>query len=161
MILFLGGLCLPHGPLLKWILAIGVECLCGGKARLFSLFPLLAVDGLDIRVALDGIIVVNDHFMLLPVSLTRSEHDGACILKHWNQVRDHNGLGEQILCGAKKIRTLPLPGVLLIVIISAMGSPYRKMPVLKSFGNEIGMRCIENPRVVLVLDVAPSPCVSF
>ena len=116
---------------LKGILAIEIDALVAGKARLGSVAPVVAHSHLVIAVE-RGVVVVDDYLMALPVALARSEHDGACILEHRNEIGHDDGLGEEVLGRTKEKRALPLPETFLLVIVTSVAGPDRDVAVLQA-----------------------------
>ena len=105
----------------KRVLAIGIGSCMVGKARLCRCAPLIAFGGFYV-VAL-GTIVVDNDFLLLPVTLTRRKDNGASLLQHRDEVGHHNGLCVQVLCRSEEFGTLPAPIALCHVVEPAVTGP--------------------------------------
>ena len=123
-ILLFSGFSLSDGTVSKRVFPIIVECLYSSKSRFLSCFPFFPIYRFFVVISFDRIIIINYDFLFLPISFTRSENNGTGILKHRNQIRDNDGLREQILGSTKEIWSLPFPAFLIIIIISAMRCPY-------------------------------------
>ena len=99
--------------------AVGAERVEACKSRLVGFLPTLPALPLGIdrgRAA----VVVDHHFVRLPVALPWGKHVGPCTLEHGDEIRCHDGLGEQVFVGAKQVGALPQPFVLLLVIIASV-----------------------------------------
>ena len=92
-----------------------------GKAWLRSVCPLITIRYLYI-IAL-GSVVVNNHFLLLPVALTGCEDYGASLLQHGDEVGNNDGLRILVFRGAKKFGALPAPVPSGLVIEASMAGP--------------------------------------
>ena len=102
-----------------------------------------------------GFVVIDNHLMPLPVALTWCKHDGTCTFQHRNQIRYDDGLGKQILTRSEEWGTLPFPDAIGDMEIGAMTRPYTEMTVLKTIGDGVRQGGILNPRLSLVVDIAP------
>ena len=83
-------------------------------------------------------VVVHNDLVFLPVTFTGCEHHGSCLFEHGDQIRDDDGLCEQVLAGGEERRSLPFPHAVLDMEITSVTGPYREMAVLESTGNLIG-----------------------
>ena len=160
MVFLLGGFCLPYSSVGKGILIVFIKSSSGCETYGITVFPFFTIDGLNIIRAFEGIIVVDDHFMLLPVTLTWSEDNGSGILQHGYEVGHHDGLREEVLGSAEEVGALPFPSSLVSVIISSVRRPYREVSVLQSTRYKVGARHVEDPWVSLVVDIFPCSCVA-
>ena len=93
--------------------------------------------------------------MALPVALTWCKYDGTRTFQHRNQIGYDDGLGKQILTRSEEWGTLPFPDAIGDMEIGAMARPYTEMTVLKSVGDGVRQGGILNPRLSLVVDIAP------
>ena len=101
------------------------------------------------------LVVVNDHFVSLPIALTGSKHNGSCILKHGHEVRHDDCLCKQILGCAKQVGTLPTPSLLARIKIRAMTGPKGNMPVVETVCDLVWLRQVCDPRLAVIAYVAP------
>ena len=111
------------------VLPVVIGSLMQGKAFHVSIFPFVLGICLHVVGRL-RVVVIHNQLMLLPVAFTGSEHVGACFLQHRNEIRNHDGLREQVLGGTEQGRALPFPGVLGDIIIITMTGPEGNMSVL-------------------------------
>ena len=121
----------PGGASLEGILAVVINTAVEGKTRLRSIDPVVLNSMFEIVIG-SGVVVVDDDLMSLPVAFARCEDDGARILEHRDEVGHDDGLCEQVLGGAEKIRSLPLPESFLLVVVASVACPDAQMPVVQA-----------------------------
>ena len=100
-------------------------------------------------------VVVHDHLVALPVAFAGGEYAGACILEHRDEERQDERLRENVLRGAIQPGALPLPRALAGVEVAPVAGPYREVAPLQSLRYLVGIGHRSNPRITLVLNVAP------
>ena len=125
-----------HKGILFFLIAAFVE----GKTRDIGGMPVEDTFTLFIARTVGGLfgVVVDNGLMILPVTFTGGEHDGACFLQHRDEVGGDDGLCEQILTGAEEGRTLPAPHMIFQIIIAPVAGPDREVTVLQTTRNLIG-----------------------
>ena len=100
------GTNLTHGALKERVLAVTIHSIAHGKTFFLGSLPLLTAVVFYISTT---VVVVYQHFVLLPVALAWSINHSSGTLKHRNEIRHNDGLSEKIFGSAKQIWALPTP----------------------------------------------------
>ena len=152
----LDRLYLAHGTGQERILSVEIETVVESEACGVGFLPIVCAMRFLINTSVTfGCVVIDNHLTALPVALTGCEHNGTGTFQHRNQIRNDNGLGEQILTCSEEWGTLPFPSAVGDMEIDAVTRPYTKVAVLKTVGNGIGQGGILYPGLSLITDVAP------
>ena len=116
MTLAFRGFNLPVSALGKGVLPVGIYIMCHAESGVAA-FPFVLLVFLGVVTVYVLHVIVNNHLVLLPVSFPGAIDYGSGILEHGNQVGDDDALGEEVLGGAVKVRTLEYPFSALYIII--------------------------------------------
>ena len=121
LVFVLGCLCHTRRTCREGILSVLIVSLVSGKSALLGRRPPMGTVGLVVGGC--QLVIVYNHLIPLPVALTRREHHGSCILEHWHEKGNHDGLGEQVFTSGVEGRALPSPSAFVEVEVAAMRGP--------------------------------------
>ena len=111
------------------------QCFTGiGKCRFGGCLPAEVFGGIFfVSSHFSGrIVIVGDGFVWLCIALSWRADNGSGIFEHGIEKRINKRLGEQVLCGAKQVGTLPLPAVSVVFVEASMAGPHHEMPSVKA-----------------------------
>ena len=149
---FLHSLHLTCCTAYKWIFSVTISTGMKSESLAFCVKPLILTIILNISTL---VVVVHYHLVLLPVALAWRINNGTCVLKHRYKIWHNYSLREEVFGSTKKIRALPLPSRLLLVVINAVRGPYRNMSVKESVRHKEGFRLVHYPRLSTIVNVSP------
>ena len=101
-------------------------------------------------------VVVNNHLKRLPVALSRGENDSSSVFEHWDKIRNHDSLSEEVFCCLKQSWALPFPHLFVVIEIASMTCPHTKVLVAEAVLYLYLFRYIRHPWFAFVFDIAPS-----
>ena len=147
---------LSHTTCQEWILTIEIDTIVEGESCRIGFCPMVRALCLliDTPVAA-GFVVINNHLLALPVSFTGGKHNSPSSFQHRDEIRHHDGLGEQILTRSEEWGALPFPDAVGEIIIDAVTGPYTEVTVLQTVGYGIGQRGVLHPGLTFVTDISP------
>ena len=150
------GLNLAHTTCHEGILTIEIETIVEGESCRIGFCPMVHTLCLLIHTSVASWrVVIYNHLLALPVSFTGCKHDSPSTLQHRDEIRHHDGLGEQILTGAEEWGTLPFPDAVSEIIIDAVTCPHTEVTILQTVGDGIGQRGVLYPRLTFIAYISP------
>ncbi len=134
----------------EWTFIAYIDFLLMGESSQGTVFPFLFVQGnlkvFDVFV----VVAVHNFFVRQPKAVAGGIDNGAGILQHRDDVGNHDGLRQKVLCGAEKPWTLPNPPAFLWIVVAAVALAQAQMPAIKTFADRVGTGEVLHPRLIVI-----------